>query len=866
MMNTIKRAQRRKFSLRSKTILALLITAFTLICTVHLTSNTVLLHSFAKLDISQATSDVEKMGALLNERIEALNTKLSDWSTWDDTYQYISDQNEEYVTANLDPSALVMLDINFMAFVNQSRQMINCLYVDLGTQSVMPVPSDLCSLITQTPLGYHENLEGNISGVVKYRDRAIMVASRPILTSKSEGPINGALVFGRYLDQPFVNSLGSASNMDLTFFVLNDQQFEEDSTLSSKLTADAPILIQVYNNNIEYGYLLISDPKGEAVALLQANIPRNIYLKGKAATDAFAIWSVGLILVAFVVSLLLLELLVVRRLTKLGAEVVDVQIKGPRERVTVSGNDEITTLSENINGTLKSLDHAQLELQNTNETLESRVQERTIELEKKQTILAENEAYAKKLLNSVSVGIVIINPETHIIQDVNDTVAHLIGRDKNEIVDSICHKYICSAEVGKCPITDLKQTVDNSERILRDCHGKSIPVIKSVIPIVKNGKTLLIETFTDITVRKKFETELISSKELIDSILASEPNAVLVTNKENQIILANEAFYIMCNQPIGSALNKTIADYQGLEAIIPVIEEIKSGKQTNCLIEFNCMLDGHHNTLLTNIIDMKVDRTLIIFRNVTQERAKQERLYLTDRLSSVGEMAAGVAHELNNPLTSVVSLAELILEGHPPSDMEDDLHTISAEARRAGGIVKNLLSFARKHEPTKKPVQMNRVIEDVLQLRNYEQTLNNIKVECHLDSGLPEVMADYFQMQQVFLNIILNAEQAMVEAHQQGILKITSQKIDNAISISVKDDGPGISPENMHKLFSPFFTTKEVGKGTGLGLSICYGIVTAHNGRIYVQSQIGNGTTFVIEIPIIKSDIGDANYDKRERN
>jgi signal transduction histidine kinase len=228
----------------------------------------------------------------------------------------------------------------------------------------------------------------------------------------------------------------------------------------------------------------------------------------------------------------------------------------------------------------------------------------------------------------------------------------------------------------------------------------------------------------------------------------------------------------------------------------------------------------------------------------------EEQLIVTDRLASIGELSSGIAHELNNPLTSVIGFSQLLMEGDVPENMRENLATIYDEAQRAAVIVKNLLTFARKHAPVKQMSQVNTVVEGVLKLRSYEQKVNNIEVEKHLAVNLPEIMMDSFQMQQVFLNIIINAEFAMLEAHQKGKLTVTTEVANNMVKISFADDGPGISEANLKRIFDPFFTTKEVGKGTGLGLSICHGIVTEHGGQIYVKSEIGQGATFIVELPL----------------
>ena len=162
--------------------------------------------------------------------------------------------------------------------------------------------------------------------------------------------------------------------------------------------------------------------------------------------------------------------------------------------------------------------------------------------------------------------------------------------------------------------------------------------------------------------------------------------------------------------------------------------------------------------------------------------------------------------------------------------------------------MKNLLMFTRPQKEPRNSIDLNRLIADVMRLREYEQRVNNIKVKINFDDNLPPIVADSLQLQQVFLNIILNAEHAMLDSHNGGTLTITTKTADDNIIISFADDGPGIDKECLPKIFNPFFTTKDVGVGSGLGLSICYGIIKAQNGRIYVESELGHGTEFIIEM------------------
>ncbi|GAG26543.1 unnamed protein product, partial [marine sediment metagenome] len=183
--------------------------------------------------------------------------------------------------------------------------------------------------------------------------------------------------------------------------------------------------------------------------------------------------------------------------------------------------------------------------------------------------------------------------------------------------------------------------------------------------------------------------------------------------------------------------------------------------------------------------------------------------------------------------------------------IKNDVKLIHDGAQRVAGVVKRLLTFARQQKPQRDYVSINELIETTLAFRSYELETNNTKVTTYFAPELPATIADGAQLQQVFLNLIVNAETEMKLAHGKGKLSVRTEAIDNTIRISFKDNGPGIAKENMARLFDPFFTTREVGQGTGLGLSVCHGIVTEHNGQIYVDSKRGKGATFIVELPIV---------------
>ena len=223
-------------------------------------------------------------------------------------------------------------------------------------------------------------------------------------------------------------------------------------------------------------------------------------------------------------------------------------------------------------------------------------------------------------------------------------------------------------------------------------------------------------------------------------------------------------------------------------------------------------------------------------------------------MSAVGLLVSGVAHELNNPLAGVVGYAQLLLRTDAEERVRRGLEKINREAERCKKIVQNLQTFARKHKPQKDYIGINGILESTLELRAYQLRVDNITVETDLDQELPKTMADFHQLQQVFLNIIINAHQAMATHARGGRLALRTCSEGEEIVVEIEDDGPGIPSEHLGKVFDPFFTTKEVGQGTGLGLSICYGIIQEHKGSISARNKPGGGAIFRVELPIADPD------------
>jgi signal transduction histidine kinase/CheY-like chemotaxis protein len=228
-----------------------------------------------------------------------------------------------------------------------------------------------------------------------------------------------------------------------------------------------------------------------------------------------------------------------------------------------------------------------------------------------------------------------------------------------------------------------------------------------------------------------------------------------------------------------------------------------------------------------------------------------QQLIQAEKMTALGELVAGVAHEINNPLTSIMGYLQLLLARDLPAEVKRRLETVYSEAERMARIVKNLLTFGRKHPPEKRYLGLNGIIEKTLELKAYHFRVSQIQVETDLAPDLPKTMLDFHQVQQVLINLFNNSEQALAEQGRGGVLRLRSRVAGGRIEVRVSDTGPGIPAEIQRHIFEPFFTTKKEGKGTGLGLSLSYGIMQEHGGGIRVESAPGRGATFVLDFPIV---------------
>jgi len=474
---------------------------------------------------------------------------------------------------------------------------------------------------------------------------------------------------------------------------------------------------------------------------------------------------------------------------------------------------------------------------------------------KAQEALRESEEKFSKAFQTSPSSISISRMSGGKFIEINDTFLRDKGYTREEVIGHTAKELNIYAK--KADYTNIRallnkhgKFVNRETRYFTKSGQKRVGLMSGEI-INIGDEPCMIVVHTDITKQKEVETKLQAHQKLIDSILANTPQGVLVIDKDNRVLLANKALQKIFNLDSRTLKNKLLKEIFPTDRFFNLHKAVKSAGVEKQSVEFRYLIEEQQKIIHSIVVKMDGDRMILTFSDISREREEEEKLYLTDRLVSLGEMAAGLAHELNNPLTGILALSQLLMRGNLPAEQKEDIECIHNEANRASNIVKNVLLFARNKTGDNGRSSPNDVLKDVLKLREYDERINNISVVTNLEENLPYIPLDKGQLQQVFLNMISNAEAAIKEIHNAGTITITTQRVNNHVNIMFSDDGCGIKKQIMPRIFDPFFTTKEIGKGTGLGLSICYSIIVKHGGKINVKSQVNEGTTFTIRMPIV---------------
>lgn len=501
---------------------------------------------------------------------------------------------------------------------------------------------------------------------------------------------------------------------------------------------------------------------------------------------------------------------------------------------------------------------------------ESREHIQTIHVLKDITDRQEAERRYRELFDTIQEGLFFSTPEGRFVE-VNDALVRILGYSSREelLQTDISRQIYLSPEQRVRFLGEIEThgTVRNYEEALRRKDGSIIHSLQNAFA-VRNSEGKIVQfrgLMLDITEQKNFQAELQRERDFNSKILNNTQSMILVLDNAGIISYANrrcfEAGGYRQEELIGRRLIDLVPPGRR-HALTSAIAENLDGRQVDNLDLPILLGQGRGGQFSVNLSPMRdengaVASLVVVMTDITDAAMLQAKLMHAEKMAAVGQLVSGVAHEVNNPLTAILGFSDLLLE-HPgmPESARKDLRVVMQEAQRTKQIVQNLLSFARQMPPQRSPVQINDIVRRTLALRHYDFASHGVQIIERFDERIPQVIADSHQLQQVFLNILNNAYDAVRETGRPGRIEVlTTRSGNDLVEVSFRDNGSGVLFPD--RIFDPFFTTKEVGKGTGLGLSICYGIVREHGGEIFCRNNDDAGATFFVRLPI-RSSMGDS--------
>jgi PAS domain S-box-containing protein len=474
---------------------------------------------------------------------------------------------------------------------------------------------------------------------------------------------------------------------------------------------------------------------------------------------------------------------------------------------------------------------------------------------------SEAERRYRELFDNIQEGLFFSTPVGRFVE-VNDAMVRMLGyRSREELlqIDISTQLYLNPEQRQQhAKVMEEQGSLRNFEATLRRKDGSLIHVLINAFGMYDNqGRVLQIRgLMLDVTGLRTYQSELHRERDFSGKILNNTQSLILVADTAGLISYANRRWFdagFEQRELLGRPLLELAAP-NFAQALAEAVHSTLNGQQVDNLELEIVRRSGATGKFSANLSPMRdeqgtVTSIVLVLTDITDSAVLRDKLLHTEKMAAVGQLVSGVAHEVNNPLTAILGFADLLMENPDLTDAaRKDLRVILQEAQRTKQIVQNLLSFARQMPPQRNPVQLNGILRRTIQLRSYDFNSHGVDVVEHLDEGLPDVIGDAHQLQQVFLNILNNAYDAVREVGRPARIEIMSTKSGDSVEVSFSDNGNGIS--HPDKIFDPFFTTKEVGKGTGLGLSICYGIVKEHGGEILCHNNIGGqGATFIVRLP-----------------
>lgn len=474
--------------------------------------------------------------------------------------------------------------------------------------------------------------------------------------------------------------------------------------------------------------------------------------------------------------------------------------------------------------------------------------------------LESSEEFLESFFESMPDPLVVLGEGRRVVA-ANRVAIEVFGK---EILGRTC----CEAYLGhgddcsECEVTQAWSRRKPRFEIVRDAKGaRRFEVTTFPLFGPRGFSAKLLQQIRDVSAHAESEDRA----RLLQDVVHSVADPIVTLSLRGELLHRNRAAEQLFALPDGDA---TVRDGD----VLPFVEETAREAFVHALREFKpwqaearlASRNGIERVAVLELSPIRAhdDRLLgmvVVVRDVTEIRNLEAHIAQNEKLSALGELVSGVSHELNNPLTAVFGFAQLLLSEPLPDEQKEEVRHIYTHAQRCKKIIDGLLQFSRRHAAERVRASLNEVVKSTADLLSYQIRLADIRLEVDTDDTLPDSMMDPFQLQQVLINLVTNAQHAISEAKRPGVVKLRTRRLSaEQMVLEVEDNGCGMHDSVLRRAFDPFFTTKGVGKGTGLGLSLSYGIVREHGGTLSAVSRVDEGTTFRVELPIVAVPSGSA--------
>jgi len=843
--------------IRNRTLIILGVTFIVLFAFLFLTTEQIMANSFGELEDKEVKKNIERATAAIDTNIDSLATTATDWGHWDDTYYFIKGEYEDYPENNLDIDSLVNLQTNMMLFYDATGQIHYVVGVDLDNYEYTEVPAAVIENISSYEMLFSKNSQPSYaSGMINTPEGVLLIASNPITRSTEREVITGTLIVARYLDEALVQELEQTTSLSLDTHTFNIENSGLTTSKSYSASAmDNNLSIDRVSATSIIGTTVLNDVNDNPLLLLDVEMERDIYQYGESAINHIFISILSIALACGIVLTVSIDRFMLSRLFTLKDNLTWITAQGSlSSRVKISGTDELKDLADNINYMLESLENNEIQFQ----------------LAEK-----ENQERMETVLSSIICGTLLIDAETLFITDVNPTATEIIGLPKDKIVGNVCSNFFYPLKKEECATLHSGMVVNKSESILLNADGKEVPVLISIVPVSLYDKSYLVESFVDMTRIKEAEKGLIESEEKFSKLSTSAQDAIVMVDNNSAVTFWNPAaekiFGYTREEVMGKDLNELVAPLGYEDKHTEGFSEFKTegkGSADGQLFSVNSRKkDGTEFPVEVSLSRFKLKNgswnTVAIIRDVTDRKKFEEALMdakviaeMANRAKS--EFLATMSHELRTPLNSIIGFSDLMLGGSvgDMADMQKKfLGNISTSGKHLLSLINNVLDLSKieagKMELNYELFGIYATIDEVKQLVSPLADKKALKMEYSKDESLEKIYADRIRFKQILFNLTSNA---IKFTPQGGKITISAIKVQNKAQFSVKDTGIGISEENKRKLFQPFTqldsTTTRKYEGTGLGLSLVKRFVEMHKGKIWAESEMGKGTTFIFELPL----------------